>query len=92
VLGATTAVVAFRVARVEPRTQKLAIGYSVALALLVAGWTLFSFFSGVFSILSVFTVLGAISATLLLNESLPACRDSYAAREQLRSEGVEFNL
>ena len=52
----------------------------------------FSFLSGVISLLSVFTVLGAISATLLLNESLPACRDSYAARGQLRGEGVGFNL
>lgn len=92
VLGAITAVVAFRVARVEPRTQRLAIGYSAVLAVLLAGWTVFGFLSGVISLLSVFTVLGAISATLLLNESLPACRDSYAAREQLRAEGVEFNL
>ena len=92
ILGAVTAAVAFRVARVEPHTQRLAIGYSGGLTIVLAGWTLFGFLSGVVSLLSVFTVLGAISATLLLNESLPACRDSYAAREQLRSEGVEFNL
>ena len=91
-LGVLAAVLAFRVARVDPLQQRLAIGGAVLLLLGAGGWTLFSFRSGVFSALGVLTIFGALSSLVLLTGSLPACADSYAARQQLRAEGVEFNL
>lgn len=91
-LGILAAVLALRVARVDPRVQKLAIGGVVALLLGVGGWTAFSFASGVISMLGVVATLGALSSLVLLTGSLPACADSYAARQQLRAEGIEFNL
>lgn len=91
-LGVMAAVLALRVARVDPRLQKLAIGGTAVLLLSVGGWTVFSFASGVISMLGVVTALGAISSLVLLSASLPACADSYAARQQLRAEGIEFNL
>lgn len=91
-LGVFAAVLAFRVARVDPPLQKLAIGGTALLLLCVGGWTLFSFLSGVFSALGILTIFGALSSLVLLTGSLAACADSYAARQQLRAEGVEFNL
>ena len=91
-LGIVAAVLALRVARVDPRLQKLAIGGAAVLLLGVGGWTVFSFVSGVISMLGVVATLGAISSLVLLTGSLPACADSYAARQQLRAEGIEFNL
>jgi hypothetical protein len=91
-LGAVAAALGLRVARVAPRFQKVAIFGSGFIAAAVAAWTLFSFLSGVFSLLGVLAVLSGVISTILLAGSLPACTESYAARVQLRAEGVEFNL
>lgn len=91
-LGMIAAGLAFRVARVEPPFHKVAIGSAALLLAGAGGWTLFSFFSGVFSALGMATIFGALSSIALLASSLGPCADSYAARQQLRAEGIEFNL